>query len=108
MSIFLGVVTIIFTYLPLYFDNFISFTTACSYQTQPAQYTAGDSLFGEITFDRTKGNANLLVPSNCAWKGNGSAGSRYLIEFTYVDTGMFSLIFAKLYTAHLQFIDIIV
>ena len=96
-----------FIYLYLFisiFSNFISFTTACSYQTQPAQYTAGDSLFGEITFDRTKGNANLLVPSYCAWKGNGTAGSKYFIEFRYVDTGMFSLIFAKFWITHLKFI----
>ena len=75
-------------------NGFLLPLSGCSIQTQPAQYAYGSSRFGEINFDRTASNSNYFIPSNCSWKGNGLANSKYLLDFGYIDTGMLCLVFA--------------
>ena len=71
----------------LYINDLISSATACGPQMQ-AQYSKGDNQFGGIDFYCKRGDAYGLVLDHCSWNGHGEDGSKYLLEFQHIDTGM--------------------
>lgn len=73
-----------FGYLHAYVDNLISSAPACTHHTG-SRYVKGDSLFGGIDFDSRRGSVN----GPCSWLGQVKPGSKYLIEFQYINVGMY-------------------